>query len=120
MYRGGGQEVAAVGEVLLRRQNPAPRLVPLISAQQQIGPFFTPSCSGPTCLFIYSPIQQSHMCPVWETTNTHLRTLSDKYECIKHDTNTQIHLVFSPKPSPDAHLRGFSSSLESREDVLAS
>lgn len=66
-------EAAAAGAVLLQWQSPVPRLVPLISAQQQIGPFFMPSCCEPPLVFLVIPLfsRVAHAtCPVWERSGT--------------------------------------------------
>lgn len=48
---GSRWEAAAAGLAPSRWRSPGPRLVPLISAQQQIGPFFTASCCEPLLVF---------------------------------------------------------------------
>lgn len=52
---GSSWEAAAAGLAPSRWRSPGPRLVPLISAQQQIGPFFTASCCEPLLVFLVIP-----------------------------------------------------------------
>lgn len=52
---GSSWEAAAAGLALSRWRSLGPRLVPLISAQQQIGPFFTASCCEPLLVFLVIP-----------------------------------------------------------------
>lgn len=61
---GSRWEAAAAGLAPSRWRSPGPRLVPLISAQQQIGPFFTASCCEPLLVFsVIPPLPTLHVQP---------------------------------------------------------